>query len=281
MKFRKKNAKFRRVRQCRFSDVVNFFSDRTWGWEKLWWREMRLQGRVRARRLLLTLIGLLALTSAGTAIAQPAPAGYWKFNGNARDASGKGNHGEEAGGPRYAAGRLGSALQLDGADDYVKVPSTASLETWHSTKQLTIEAWIFPARTDRDMFVFGKQGGECLDEFSVSISAGGTVLAQIVDDCDSPARISSSAKLEPGKWYHVAYVWDGTSARLYINGELDGYVSNADAPISFKEELHIGHVRGDTGNESVFQGLIDEVRLWNVARTQAEIQANMDREIVP
>lgn len=224
---------------------------------------------------------VFALTATLPAGAQPGLIGYWKFNGDAMDSSGSGNHGIEVGGPGYAPGIQGLAIQLDGMDDYVKVLSSPSLESWHTTNALTIEAWVFPASLRR-MFIFGKQGGNCLDEFSVEmqvINGQGTIVAQVVDDCQSPKRIYSNTKLVPGRWYHIAYVWQGSTASLYVDGVFDSSVSGIGNEFFFGEELHIGHVRGDPQNTVIFHGLIDEARMWDVARTQAEIVDNMFCEL--
>ncbi|MBI4170527.1 MAG: LamG domain-containing protein [Candidatus Aenigmarchaeota archaeon] len=205
--------------------------------------------------------------------------GYWKFEGNPLDSSDKGNNGQEIGNPKYVLGKIGQAISLDGKDDYVRVFSSDSLETWHAARQLTIEGWVYPTRFERDMFVFGKQGGECQDEFSVEILSSGEVAAQIVDDCASPSQIVSTTKLKPNEWTHIAFVYDKTVVRLYINGDLEVAETGVGAPVNHRESLDIGHVGGDPGHEYIFSGMIDETRFWNTALTQDEIKANMNREL--
>jgi len=76
----------------------------------------------------------------------------------------------------------------------------------------------------------------------------------------------------PRAWNHIAVTFDGTTMRLFVNGE-QVHSSQAAAgmtPIS-EPVRYIGEN---------FQGKIDEVRMWNVARTQAEIQANMNKTLV-
>ena len=78
--------------------------------------------------------------------------------------------------------------------------------------------------------------------------------------------------ITPRAWNHIAVTFDGTTMRLFVNGE-QVHSSQAAAgmtPIS-EPVRYIGEN---------FQGKIDEVRMWNVARTQDEIQANMNKTLV-
>ncbi|MBI4457270.1 MAG: PD40 domain-containing protein, partial [Acidobacteria bacterium] len=241
----------------------------------------------KSQALVLLLTVLPALTGQGM-LAQSQLSGYWKFDGNAQDSSGNANHGQQVGAPLYVRSQLGSAIGLNGVTDYVKVASTPSLETWHANRQLTLEAWIYPTRMDRDMFVFGKQGGNCSDELAVWVEPiggdQGVIGAHVVDDCgtERPRRLYSNPNkpILPNNWYHVALVWDGSAAKhmLYINAVLEDSESLLRDPVNFREELHIGHVRGDPQNLFIFEGLIDETQMWSVARTAAEIKSDMHRE---
>ncbi len=82
-------------------------------------------------------------------------------------------------------------------------------------------------------------------------------------------------------WYHVAGVYDGTTMRIYVNGQLEGTSTAESGNIYYLNSwLALGMYKDDNEANS-FPGTIDEVRVWNVARTQAEIQANMNNAIVP
>lgn len=86
---------------------------------------------------------------------------------------------------------------------------------------------------------------------------------------------SASSPLNAGVWYHVAATYDGLAMRIYINGVLSGTLSTAGQSLQTTVTLYIGN--GGYWNDGYFNGLIDEVRIWNIARTQAQIQANMNR----
>ncbi len=85
-------------------------------------------------------------------------------------------------------------------------------------------------------------------------------------------------------WYHAAATFDGSSWRLYLNGNLE---ASADlGPGHLPQSSSIQHAGLATAMNSsgtpdgYFQGLMDEARIWNVARSDADLQAGMASEIL-
>ena len=84
------------------------------------------------------------------------------------------------------------------------------------------------------------------------------------------------------KWTHIAYVRDGVddSARIYVNGILSStVVLDHDYPTKGDSNLVIGLYNGYESGESSYSGLMDEIRIWNKALSDEEIQANMGIEL--
>ena len=84
---------------------------------------------------------------------------------------------------------------------------------------------------------------------------------------------TSGGEIKLNEWAHVAAVVDGGGSVIYVNGV--EVASQARTPTAKGEDLGIGHNNHDTP----WIGNIDEVRVWNVARTQEEIQASMNSEL--
>jgi len=82
--------------------------------------------------------------------------------------------------------------------------------------------------------------------------------------------------IEKGKWHHVAASWNQGSASLYVDGELAG-THEFEKAAPARVPLRIGKGSTDLGRH--FAGEIDELRIWNVARTEGEIKRYMQRTI--
>jgi chitodextrinase len=192
------------------------------------------------------------------------------------DISGNNNTGTLTNGPiRAAAGKFGAALSFDGINDHVLVPNSVSLTL---TTAMTLEAWVNP---------------------SVTLSSWKAILQKEVDayfltaSSDQQNRPASgftlssgacctftyaTAALVPNTWTHVAATYDGTQFRMYINGV---QVSSTPATGSIQPTTTPLRIGGNTYSSEFFQGLIDEVRIYNRALTLTEIQTDMTTPIAP
>ena len=88
----------------------------------------------------------------------------------------------------------------------------------------------------------------------------------------------ATAALVPNTWTHVAATYNGTQIQLYING---GLVSSTPATGAIQTTTTPLRIGGNTYSTEFFQGLIDEVRIYNRALSAAEILSDMNTPIVP
>src|SRR4029079_2278158 len=203
----------------------------------------------------------------------PAPAGlvaaYSLDEGagsTVADASTKGNHGTVANGA-WAAGKYGSALSFNGSSARVTIPDGASL---HLTTAMTLEAWVNPSSVTarwQDVIYKGDDN-YFLEEASPDLGqavAGGTFGTAGVN-AYGPAALGVNT------WTHVAATYDGAMLRLYVNGTSVSSVAQTGPLATSTNPLQLG---GDSIYGQYFAGLIDEVRVYNVALTAAQIQADM------
>lgn len=163
-----------------------------------------------------------------------------------------------------------NAFNFDGSNDaasgsFSNAPSGSSART--------VEAWIkTTANSDGNQKVIVDWGSmttgtrftfNLLWSNSIRMELGGT-------------GISGTTPVNDGQWHHVAATYDpnnSPSLKMYIDGNLETS-GNFTLPVNTASNtsLYIGKRNDNTG---YFDGDIDEVRVWNVARTQAEIQADM------
>lgn len=157
------------------------------------------------------------------------------------------------------------ALDFAANSDFVAVPHDVSLEVG-ATQNLTLEMWI---KTDGTMSGHQKlvQKGT-----AVRMEAGmvdGKITAVIDDGLNVDSAISAN-RYDDGKWHQIALVLDrGVGIKIYVDGNADGTDNNVIAgSLTNTDDLIIG---GDAAMWH-FEGLIDEVRVWGAALTQADIQ---------
>jgi hypothetical protein len=167
------------------------------------------------------------------------------------------------------------ALQLDGTDDYVVIPHSDILKP----STITVEAWIRAdswATNMHENVIVGSGDNEIGAEgYTLRCGANGT-LDFALGSNSSWQNASSPASMQAGVWTHVAGTFDGTTIKTYINGVLEGSLDISGSAINYltKTPLQIGEEPGYPGR--FFHGLIDEVRVWNYARTSQELQSTMN-----
>mgnify|MGYP000996687515 CR=1 FL=1 len=218
------------------------------------------------------------------------PVAQWRFDeytsGNASgqtlyDDSDNNNDGTGYGtdGPIWTVGKLNSALQFDGVDDYVRMPHNDSLNA--RTHDLTVALWIkasLPISGDGYAGIIWKQYGYGSDngnywwirqasttrklQISFSPASG---LQTIVE--------SSKPEVLDNTWHHITGIFDrDVGIKLFIDGKFDNSVTGSSGFANDQNgtgPLHIGEKIG--GNYSYFNGLIDDVRIYNYARTPEQI----------
>ena len=173
------------------------------------------------------------------------------------------NHnGSIAGGATWTAGRYGSALSFNGTSSMVTINDSPSLDMANG---LTLEAWIRPASTGgwRDVVYRGD------DNYFLATNTTDVYGALTVS---SLGMVSADFVLPLNTWTHVAMSYDGSNIKAYVNGVLAGIAPQTGNIAPSTSPLTLG---GDPLHGQYFHGLIDEVRVYNRALTEAEIASDM------
>lgn len=159
-----------------------------------------------------------------------------------------------------------NALTLDGTGDYVDIGNAASLQT---ISTLSIEAWVYLNSVSGQRNIVGKDISGSRG-YTFRISSG-----KIQIEKNGSSTYTAATTLATGTWYHVAVVADNVVGanqdfRLYLNGVLDG-TSLASPKLALSTaNTYIGR-RPYVGAEEYFNGMIDELRIFNTALTAAEV----------
>jgi len=204
----------------------------------------------------------------------------WSGEGDARD-SASGQMAKVVGGVGYAPGKVGQAFSFNGSSSYVLISNSPSL---NPTGGFSIECWIYPTR-DADQKILSKWGDEgdyvnnrsyglrTIPGFGLSFD-----ISDLANQCDQSFQIFEvNGVLTLNAWNHVAATYDSATGirRLYVNGV--NVASHTNAPVAVYDSITpvtIGaFMRSPDTTRDYFQGLIDELAIYNRALSDDEIQA--------
>jgi hypothetical protein len=224
------------------------------------------------RKLIYLFSVVLVLGVAGNASADLVA--HWKLDessGNTvYDSSSYGNDGTFKGDPQWVAGYYGGALDIDGTNDNINCGNDDSLNI---TDEITLSAWINMAQrpaVDTWYTIPWKEGA-----YSMYLYGADNTLTTLAADFwldTGRADIWSGPDIDipPNEWTHIAVTFNSIDFEFYVNGEHD-YTQNEPATIEISA---INLLFTEDGSN--FRCLVDDVRIYNHALTQAEILAAME-----
>ncbi|KKU03784.1 MAG: LamG domain protein jellyroll fold domain protein [Candidatus Giovannonibacteria bacterium GW2011_GWA2_45_21] len=195
--------------------------------------------------------------------------GYWSMNEGtgsyAGDSSGNKNTGTLTNGPTWVDGKRGKALNFDGVNDYVNLGSGDIMSS-----NATLSLWFKMSPISDYKFLFSTKSNET-DRLSVFTATNGRIVIQVLNGSNN--AYVTTLDYDDNKWHHLVFVRNGntiTNGILYIDNNPVGIAS-------------WGNFGSDSTNNVIgiyeqtlsypFNGLIDDVRVYNRALTAAEIQA--------
>jgi len=222
--------------------------------------------------------------------------GLWRFDEGsgtvANDASGNGHHGTLVGGPQWVGGKIGGALNFDGQDDLVEIGAFDVVGPG-----ITLAGWIRPDTfniNDGRVITKAVEWGENDHWWMLStIASGGEVRLRFrlkTEGQNTTTLIASSGALVEEQWQHAAATWDGATMRLFLDGEEVGSVDKGGAAVATNPDASaaIGSQPTDAFAPATpdhvakyFDGLIDDVRLYNNALSAEQLQGIMAGEGYP
>ncbi|MFP4523686.1 MAG: DUF2341 domain-containing protein, partial [Candidatus Woesearchaeota archaeon] len=165
-----------------------------------------------------------------------------------------------------SSGVVDGATLFDGSDDYVNAGDGSGL---NGLSELTFSAWVDADVAGVDDTIWRAIGNDTLmmRYDSSGFEWSGTNVIQFdVFTTGGRARLESSSNAQTTGWQHLTGVWNGTNLSLYIDGSLDtptGSYGNSPGTITGADRNNIG----EAGDQSGWDGSIDEVRLSSVARS--------------
>lgn len=197
---------------------------------------------------------------------------YYTFDGDLNDSSGNGNNG--SGTVEFEDAKFGKGVFLDGSN-YVTVKDNDSLDL---TEDFTFAVWLYKEESDQfniPILRKGKSDDFFKGPYSFFLGSGGKIPGvYLVDENerDWAELYGDGEVIGTQNWTHVAVTKKGSSVRFYKNGKAcgDAEADYVGTLLSNSQNLIIGM---DAYNRSYYKGIMDELRIYNKALTDAEIKA--------
>lgn len=162
-----------------------------------------------------------------------------------------------------------SALDFEeGSSQYVEV-GNAMNAAFTGTSNITVEGWVNLESSGAFRTIAGNYSSGM--QFLLRIDGGLPVFW--VDNGTTFQSIAGTTSIPVGTWTHIAGSWDGTTLKVFVNGALEG--SNAVSG-AFPTSTNSVRVGGSLTGSEYMDGLLDDVRIWNVTRSDADIATYFD-----
>ena len=172
-----------------------------------------------------------------------------------------GNDGEFMGdGFEWMPAKFENGLQFGGAGGHVEIPKSPKLE---SAESVTLMAWVnFNSVAGRQDIV------SYADSYAIMMD--GALLRGFIFQGAWPMAVGATT-VKPNEWYFVAMTYDSQDIKIYVNGELDGSAAAPGKIVYQAAPFWLGGAPADPGQAWWFNGILDEVEIWNRAMTEDEI----------
>ncbi len=195
---------------------------------------------------------------------------FWNGTaGEVLDSSGNGLHGTALSGLSTAPAQVCRGANFNGSNGPVEIADNALLDI---SSDLSASAWIQPNSLPGSglMSILSKD-----TNYEFHITSSGEINWWWNDSTGTVRQLTTSgANVTPGNWYHVAITYTSGQQRIYVNGVQRASSSFTGNLITNSNPLNIGGDQGYAGRQ--FNGLIDEVRIYAAAQSQAEVIVDMN-----
>lgn len=199
---------------------------------------------------------------------------YWKLDGNSNDAVGT-NNGVDTSVSYSGSGIIYSGASFNGATSYINL---GDISVFNNTTNFSISVWIYPTSISGLQSILTKWTYQTQGGFTAFLDNAviGFYLASSIAEAGGNGVYGGSVAINT--WNHVVFVYDGTlssnadKAKIYLNGVSSYSSSNGTIPsvtTNSTSNLNIGYFGGSLSR--FFNGIIDEVGVWNRSLTPSEI----------
>ncbi len=177
----------------------------------------------------------------------------------------------------------GYAVNFDGEDDNIEIIENNLGGAFdEGSDEFTFSAWVYPDVSGMDSeyeAIVSYAESSDNGNFAMGITSYGNIEVFIKNSCGDNLLVLGGGEIQPGEWHYIAITFSSGNVTVFINGNVyadqtcgNSLVETDEAILSLGSSLY---------NNNYFNGVLDEVRIWNYAREIEDIQANMYDGIDP
>ncbi|MBK9336173.1 MAG: hypothetical protein IPM98_06155 [Lewinellaceae bacterium] len=156
-----------------------------------------------------------------------------------------------------------AALDFDGSNDQVNLGNSFGN---FGTGNFTIEMWVKTSDPSYSLLISKRATCSCGNFWNFFVNDGKFRAEFSEAGCANLLNLAGATTISDGKWHHLAATRSGTTLTLYVDGTPDATGTSAH---NFNNPANV--ILGNSPCNGYFTGSMDEIRIWNVARTQEEI----------
>ncbi|PYR76157.1 MAG: hypothetical protein DMF87_18785 [Acidobacteria bacterium] len=221
------------------------------------------EGNLRAR------VEWTFTTSPDPALAHAAYAFNEGSGSTAADSSANGNTATLTGASGWTTeGKFGNALALGGGTDGARIAAAPSLQM---SQGLTLEAWVYPTSIANYPKLIWRDGVNNVSPYNLQLAWGNGSVGLSVSTINGTYAVWAFRAIVVNMWTHVAATYDGSVMRIFINGQLVNAVTASGSILPSIRDLWVGRAPWGEG----FTGTLDDVRIYDRARSPSEIANDM------
>ncbi len=199
---------------------------------------------------------------------------HYTFDGNVNDATGNGHNGTVYGGAGYSEGVVGSAIDMDGLDDYVRVSDAEDLRMQDS---FSASIWFRAESVDVKWKLLHKLGLSSAINYSFASDPIDSVWYlsghfEATSDADYYLKLEDEGVVKSNVWHHAAFTKNGDTFTMYLDGDVLDTRNHSFTEAVGAYDMLIG--AGDYSGPATFNyfpGQLDELRIYDRALSSGEV----------
>ncbi len=205
---------------------------------------------------------------------------YYDFNNNTEDKSGNELHGDghDLSPANGIENEIQTAYMFNGVSSFIDCGN----ESRNITNQLTISAWVKTFSADRQLLVSKYNFEEDLGYFLAT--EDGFAIVGGRDNSDNFWQAISTSTIHDGEWHHIVGIIDQNKWQIWVDCFMETEITTqtANPHLNCTDPLTIGfwHQGDGAGNHRYFEGIIDEVRLYNRPVTESEVDTLCNTDLL-